>query len=78
MIKSRYEFSKSEYEAASVLAKGLDLPQAVALLLLRQGVRTKDQAQMFFSPRFSDLHDPFLMKNMREAKEQIEGSCKKQ
>ncbi len=50
MIKSRYTFSKNDRETAEQLGKALDLPSAVALLLLRQGIRTQAQAHAFFSP----------------------------
>lgn len=40
---------------------------AIAELLLRRGVSTFDDADKFFSPSISDLHDPFLMQDMYKA-----------
>lgn len=36
-------------------------------LLLRRGVATTQDAQIFFSPSLDDLHDPFLMPDMDKA-----------
>jgi len=35
-------------------------------------VNTFDQAKAFFRPALSDLHDPFLMKDMSQAIDRIE------
>ena len=39
----------------------------IAELLIRRGVTTPREAQAFFSPSISDLHDPFLMQGMDKA-----------
>lgn len=39
----------------------------VAELLVRRGVTSKEEADQFFSPSLSQLHDPFLMKDMDKA-----------
>lgn len=39
----------------------------VAEILVRRGVKTAAEAQAFFSPSISDLHDPFLMPDMEKA-----------
>lgn len=39
----------------------------IAELLLRRGVETPEQAEEFFTPPLSALHDPFLMKDMDKA-----------
>ncbi len=43
----------------------------VAELLIRRGVTTPEEADRFFSPSVSDLHDPFLMKEMDKAVERL-------
>lgn len=40
---------------------------AIAELLARRGVNTKEDAEKFFAPSISDLHDPFLMPDMDKA-----------
>ncbi len=76
MIKSRYVFTKRDHETADALSRALKLPKAVALLLVRQGIGTEAEARTFFSPTFSDLHDPYLMKNMRESVLKIQEAVK--
>jgi|GEM_PF-264258 len=67
MIKSRYIYSDSDIEQAQDLGVKIGLPEEIALLLIRQGIRTEEQAKFFFEPKFKDLHDPFLMKNMKSS-----------
>lgn len=45
----------------------LKVNSIVAELLLQRGIDTFEKAQHFFRPKLEDLHDPFLMKNMKEA-----------
>ncbi len=40
---------------------------AIARLLVQRGVKTWDQAQDFFYPQLSQMHDPFLMRDMDKA-----------
>lgn len=40
---------------------------AIAELLVRRGVSTPEEADAFFAPSISDLHDPFLMPDMDKA-----------
>ena len=39
----------------------------IAELLVRRGVTTPAEAESFFTPSISDLHDPFLMPDMDRA-----------
>ena len=61
--------SKEENEK---LANELNIEPELANLLIQRGVRTFDQARVFFRPQLDDLHDPFLMKDMNLAIERIE------
>ncbi|MDT0606397.1 single-stranded-DNA-specific exonuclease RecJ [Croceitalea rosinachiae] len=54
------------------LANSLKVDDLVAQLLLQRGVSTYDEAKKFFRPELSDLHDPFLMKDMEVAVARIE------
>ncbi len=44
---------------------GVDLP--IANLLLQRSIKSPAEANAFFHPKLSDLHDPFLMKDMDKA-----------
>lgn len=54
------------------LSAALKVDGLVAQLLLQRGIDTFEQAKKFFRPQLSDLHDPFLMKDMDVAVARIE------
>jgi len=49
------------------LAKELGISPILAQLLVQRGIVGFEQAKQFFRPQLSDLHDPFLMKDMDKA-----------
>jgi single-stranded-DNA-specific exonuclease len=53
------------------LSKQLNVSSTIASLLVSRGVRTYDEAKLFFRPSLDDLHDPFLMKDMDKAVNRI-------
>lgn len=63
---------KPKQEEISALAASLKVEDIVAELLLQRGISTYEEARTFFRPQLSDLHDPFLMKDMDIAVERIE------
>jgi len=58
-------------ETIQKLAVELSIHPILAQLLVQRGVTTFDEAKHFFRPSLSDLHDPFLMKDMDKAVERI-------
>ena len=50
----------------------MNLPNPLISLLLQRGIRSAKQAYAFFHPQWSDLHDPFLFKDMKKAVERLE------
>ncbi|MBC7390148.1 MAG: single-stranded-DNA-specific exonuclease RecJ [Opitutaceae bacterium] len=53
------------------LAKSLNVNQYLATILVQRGIQNFDQAKAFFRPDISELHDPFLMKDMQKAIDRI-------
>ena len=49
------------------LSAALNVDMAIANLLIQRGIKTFSEARSFFRPRLSDLHDPYLMKDMDKA-----------
>ena len=49
------------------LSAALNINMVLARLLVQRGIKTFNEAKAFFRPRLSDLHDPFLMKDMDKA-----------
>jgi single-stranded-DNA-specific exonuclease len=63
---------KPEATKVANLTKALQVDDVVATLLLQRGIETFEDAKTFFRPSLSDLHDPFLMKDMDKAVARIE------
>ncbi|TLP73033.1 single-stranded-DNA-specific exonuclease RecJ [Maribacter sp. ACAM166] len=63
---------KPKQEDINILANALQVDDLVAQLLLQRDIKTFEQAKKFFRPQLSDLHDPFLMKDMDIAVKRIE------
>src|SRR5687767_10405238 len=60
------------------LAKELNIDAIIASLLVQRGVTSFEEAKSFFRPELSNLHDPFLMKDMDKAISRIESAINKQ
>ena len=65
---------KPEVRKVEDIQKALQIDAVTATLLIQRGVETYEEAKTFFRPSLSDLHDPFLMKDMDKAVERIEKS----
>ncbi len=71
-MKKNWVLKASGNEAViSSLSSELDIDRPLAQLLVQRGVTTFEEARMFFRPDLSDLHDPFLMKDMDVAVQRI-------
>ncbi|MFV0375851.1 MAG: single-stranded-DNA-specific exonuclease RecJ [Mangrovibacterium sp.] len=53
------------------LSAALNVDMVIANLLAQRGVTSFNEAKSFFRPKLSDLHDPFLMKDMDKAVERL-------
>jgi single-stranded-DNA-specific exonuclease len=65
---------KPSEEKVKQLAEALNVEEFVATLLVQRGIETFEEARQFFRPTLSDLHDPYLMKDMDKAVERIENA----
>ncbi len=54
------------------LADELKIDKVLADLLVQRDIKDYESAKKFFRPSFSDLHDPFLMKDMDRAVARLE------
>ena len=64
-------------ETVGRLATELGVDRVLAELLVQRSVETFEQARRFFRPSLSDLHDPFLMKDMDKAVERLHDAIQK-
>jgi single-stranded-DNA-specific exonuclease len=54
------------------VSSAINLNKTLTGILVQRGIDDFEVAKKFFRPQFSDLHDPFLMKDMDKAIERIE------
>lgn len=68
MIEKRWLIRENaDFEKVDKLSSLLNIDKKIANILVQRGVETYEQARVFFRPELSDLHDPFLMKDMDKA-----------
>jgi single-stranded-DNA-specific exonuclease len=60
------------------LSAALNVNMVIANLLVQRGVKTFNEAKTFFRPKLTELHDPFLMKDMDKAVERLEQAIERQ
>jgi single-stranded-DNA-specific exonuclease len=74
----RWQSSQVDTEAVARLARELSLPPLVARLLVLRGVVEPEAAERFLDPSLTQLHDPFLMADMRAAVERLRLAIERQ
>ncbi len=65
-------------ETIALLAQQLKVDKTLAEILVQRGITTFEEARDFFRPELTDLHDPFLMKDMHQAISRIDTAIKDQ
>ncbi|MFZ5431098.1 MAG: single-stranded-DNA-specific exonuclease RecJ [Bacteroidota bacterium] len=60
------------------LSAALNVNMVIANLLVQRGIKTFNEAKSFFRPRLTDLHDPYLMKDMDKAVARLEQAIQSQ
>ena len=63
--------TQEQREAARALAKDIGISPILCRLLQERGIRTAEEAKSFFRPQLTELHDPFLMRDMEKAVERL-------
>lgn len=63
---------KPDPEKVKHLTSELKVSKLIASLLVQRGIETFEQARHFFRPSLTDLHNPYLMKDMNRAVQRIE------
>lgn len=64
---NRWNVQKHNFDEVKVLASALNVKPIVAALLISRGFETEEKAYKFLNPKYEDLHDPYLLKGMKEA-----------
>ena len=53
------------------LSRAINIDPVLSSILIQRGIQTFDDSKKYFRPQLSDLHDPFLMKDMELAVERL-------
>lgn len=72
-----WDVRKNNVKLVESLAEALKVSKIIANLLVLRGIKTFNDAKLFFRPDISKLHDPFLMKNMQKAVIRLDNAIKK-
>ncbi len=70
-MQLRWTVKQADEQKVNALQQELKVHPVLCRLLVQRGIETYDAARKFFRPELSDLHDPFLMKDMDKAVNRI-------
>src|SRR5215212_9553465 len=71
MKEKRWRIKNFDREKADSLSQSLKIHPIICNILVQRGIENYLQAKHFFRPQLTDLHDPWLMKDMDKAVERI-------
>ncbi|HXG84808.1 MAG TPA: single-stranded-DNA-specific exonuclease RecJ [Pyrinomonadaceae bacterium] len=63
----RWTIKKHNHADVKTLANALGVSPVAAALLISRGYETEETAHKFLNPQYSDLHEPNLLKGMKES-----------
>ncbi|HEY4286258.1 MAG TPA: single-stranded-DNA-specific exonuclease RecJ [Puia sp.] len=66
-MEKRWNILQADPDRARALQASLGIHEVLCRILVQRGLTTFDEAKLFFRPSLSDLHDPWLMKDMGKA-----------
>jgi single-stranded-DNA-specific exonuclease len=70
-MEKRWKILSANPAAAASLQASLGINEVLCQVLVQRGIATFDKARNFFRPQLTDLHDPWLMKDMSAAVDRI-------
>ena len=70
-MKKRWNILSADEEKANTLHQSLKIHPVLCKMLVQRGIDTFDTAKKYFRPQLSELHSPWLMKDMGKAVERI-------
>ncbi len=71
-MEKRWEFEeRQDKEKIQQLSESINVNSYIAEILLQRGITNFEEAKSFFRPELSQLHDPFLMKDLSKAVDRL-------
>ena len=72
-METRWIIAKDvDKQIVKSLSESLGIDEILAVLLVQRGITNFEEAKNFFRPSLSQLHDPFLMKDMDKAVDRLQ------
>jgi len=70
-MQKRWNILTADDTRVNALQQSLKINRTLCKILVQRGIGTFDDAKKYFRPQLSDLHDPWLMKDMLQAVKRI-------
>jgi len=70
-MHKRWKIAQPDKATVQLLQSSLNIHPTLCGLLIQRGIDTYNKAKQFFRPQLSDLHDPWLMKDMLKAVKRV-------
>jgi single-stranded-DNA-specific exonuclease len=70
-MEKRWKILETDKAKVDTLHKSLSISLPLCHILVQRGIDTFEKAKDYFRPQLSQLHDPFLMKDMEKAVQRI-------
>src|SRR5215470_8209744 len=71
VIQKRWTIGQVDDQKVTSLQQSLKIHPSICRILVQRNIETFDQAKNFYRPQLSDLHSPWLMKDMDKAVDRI-------
>ena len=70
-MQKRWKILTADMQKSDSLQQSLKISPVICNILVQRGIKTFEQSKKYFRPELTDLHDPWLMKDMDKAVERI-------
>src|SRR4051812_14712020 len=70
-MEKRWRILQAEEDRVNDLQQALGINKIICKILVQRGLSTFTDAKSYYRPQLSDLHDPWLMKDMKKAVDRI-------
>jgi single-stranded-DNA-specific exonuclease len=77
-MEKRWKILSADKNGAEALQQSLKIHPAICQIMMQRGIKTYEEAKNYFRPQITDLHSPWLMKDMDKATERIITAIEKQ
>ena len=70
-MEKRWKILTPDKQKSDLLQQSLKISPVICTILVQRGIETFEQSKKYFRPELTDLHDPWLIKDMDKAVERI-------